>query len=194
MALAVIVFSIIVGMLWGGRIERLINLNLQKVELVLLALILQYAVAFSATLGVPILLAYSEGILMLTYILLLVGLWFNRHIPSFWLVIIGVAMNALVILSNGGRMPVSPDALSAAGLDYYVPLLQRGNLLKHTLLTENTYFPWLADIIPLHKSFFPGGNVLSPGDIVLYLGVFFVIQRAMRKRKSRRKLPRHRKK
>jgi hypothetical protein len=191
MALAVLLISLLIGMIWGGKIERLLNLNLRRLEIIFIALIIQYAVAFSSTLGLSTLMSYSGLLITGSYILLLIGLYFNRHIPSFWLIIIGTGFNAAVIITNGGRMPVSTNALSAAGLEQYIPLLEKGNHLKHILLTESTVLPWLADFIPMHKSYFPGGNVISPGDILIYLGMFLVVQRVMRRRKSRRGQARH---
>ncbi len=191
MALAVLLISLLTGMLWGGKIERLLNLNLRRLEIIFIALIIQYAVAFSSTIGLSTLMQYSGLLITGSYILLLIGLYANRHIPSFWLIIIGTALNAAVIIANGGRMPVAPEALSAAGLEQYIPLLEKGNHLKHILLTETTILPWLADFIPMHKDYYPGGNVISPGDVLLYAGIFLVVQRVMRRRKSRRGQARH---
>jgi hypothetical protein len=191
MALAVLLVAILTGMLWGGRIERLVNLNLRRVEIIFIALIIQYAAAFSSTLGLSSLISHSGLMITGSYILLLIGLYSNRHIPSFWLIIIGTAMNAAVIIANGGRMPVAASALISAGLDQYIPLLEKGNHLKHILLSESTILPWLADFIPLHKAYYPGGNVISPGDILIYGGMFLVVQRVMRRRRSKRGQPRH---
>ena len=191
MALGVLLVAIVTGLFWGGRIERLVNLNIRHLVVIFIALIIQYSVAFSSTLGLPTLAHYSGELITLSYVLLLIGLFANRHIPSFWIIIIGSALNAAVILANGGRMPVSVEALTAAGLEQYIPLLEKGNHLKHILLTEATHLPWLADFISLHKSYYPGGNVISPGDILIYSGLFLVVQRVMRQRRSRRGTARH---
>ena len=52
--------------------------------------------------------------LIASYVLLGAFAWVNRRLPAVWLIIIGLALNILVIGVNGG-MPVSAAAIETAG-------------------------------------------------------------------------------
>lgn len=111
----------------------------------------------------------------------------NRHLPGAALLIAGTVANALVIMANGGRMPVSEWAVrvAAGGADRAtaLTLLRMEDSLTHQLLGPETRFPWLADIIPLPRPF-PFPSVASAGDVVLAIGLMWLILAAMGKRAS----------
>ncbi len=191
MSAIIVVFAVLIGLLRGGKLGRLLALPLQRLEWIFIALFLQYAVSFSAAFNLPFLERYANYILGASYLILLIGIWFNRNLPAIRVIAIGVLLNSVVIIANGGRMPVSAEALTKAGLEYSIPLLEQGNYLKHTLLTSKTAFPFLADVIPLPPPYYPGGKVISFGDIVLNLGIFTLVQRTMcqpRRRPRRKKV------
>lgn len=187
MSAVIVVVAIIIGLVRGGKIGRLFKLQFERIELIFIALFLQYAVSLSAAFGLPLLTNYGNIVLGTSYLLLLLGIWLNRKLPAARMISVGILLNALVIIANGGRMPVSTAALSQAGLDYYIPLLEKGNYLKHALLDGSTRFTFLADIIPLKPSIYPGGKVISVGDIILNLGVFILVQTTMCRRSPRRR-------
>jgi hypothetical protein len=97
------------------------------------------------------------------------------------LIFIGVLLNFIVMAANGGRMPVSPEAASI--LDpFFIEALKNGLYGKHTLITESTRLALLGDIIPLSAPY-PKEQVISLGDVVMNIGVFFFIQKLMVKQK-----------
>jgi len=189
MSAVIVVVAILIALVRGGKIGRLFKLQFERIELIFIALFLQYAVSLSAAFGLPLLTGYGNIVLAVSYLLLLLGIWFNRKLPAARMIAVGIFLNALVILANGGRMPVSAVALRQAGLDYYIPLLEKGNYLKHAMLDSGTRLPFLADIIPLKPSIYPGGKVISIGDIILNLGVFLLVQMTMCRRSPRRRTP-----
>ena len=75
-------------------------------------------------------------------------------------------------------MPVSLEALKKAGMAYLLPLLQSKTYIIHTLMNPKTRLKFLADIIPLPPPY-PRPRVLSVGDIIMGIGVFFLIQNYM---------------
>ena len=90
------------------------------------------------------------------------------------LALAGWLMNLAVMLPNGGRMPVSPDALAAvAGPERDVDV-REGHRSKHVLLDDDTVLAPLADIHTLR----PIGVVYSAGDVVLALGLLVVLAAA----------------
>ncbi|MGH3664575.1 MAG: DUF5317 domain-containing protein, partial [Egibacteraceae bacterium] len=124
-----------------------------------------------------LLLAASRGVgsavalplLGASQLALLGFLWANRFLPGMPLIFAGFALNAAVILANGG-MPVDRDALEAvvSGAAAFEPG-------KHRLLAPGDPLPWLADVIPLR----PLRTVVSAGDVVLAAGVAVLVANLM---------------
>jgi len=97
------------------------------------------------------------------------GLWRNRFLRGLWVVTLGYAMNTLAILANGGKMPVTAEALEAAGLAAAIPILERGGDALHVVVGPGTRLVWLSDIIPL------SGSVISVGDILITIGLALAV-------------------
>ena len=55
--------------------------------------------------------AWAPGALVSSQVVLLVFAWFNRRDPRVWVLGIGLLLNFLVILLNGGLMPISPGTV-----------------------------------------------------------------------------------
>lgn len=113
-----------------------------------------------------------------SYLILIIAIWLNRHIPGFWIFLIGVVLNAVVIWFNQGRMPVSLEALRLANLDYLIADLREG-VEKHLLINENTIFPFLGDVIPLIRPY-AGNKTISIGDVIQSLGITLWIWKVFR--------------
>ncbi len=176
MLIAGIAFGLVMGLLLGGRIERLADIRLQFLPLLFVAVIvrfgtetlLQYSVGIVDTLRVP-LLGIAYGLLLFT-------LWKNRSYPGLALAFIGIASNAIAILFNGGRMPVWMPAYEVSGLPG--PL----SSVLHTQLvgTGADFFLHLgplSDVVPI--PFWPLNNVASVGDIFLSAGLAFFLFAAL---------------
>ncbi|MFD1737884.1 DUF5317 domain-containing protein [Bacillus salitolerans] len=109
-----------------------------------------------------------------SYLLLSIGALINKHLPGFILFSVGMFLNFLVIIINGGRMPVSSKALEAANLSHYIEILESG-YRKHQLINEHTMLPFLGDVIPLHLPYALFDKVISIGDVIITFGmcIFF---------------------
>src|SRR5689334_442312 len=169
-----IALGLILGLLAGGSLLNLGALRLRRIGLLAIALALRVAtelllnahVAFADALRVP-LFATSFG-------LLLAALWVNRRFPGMSLAFVGILSNAIVILVNGGYMPIWEPALVAAGMTpadvtsaihYVLPPPLDANFLLH--------LGPLADVIPIPFPFVE--NVASIGDIFLTAGLAFFL-------------------
>lgn len=100
-----------------------------------------------------------------------------ERFPGVSWMLIGVFANAWVIFVNGGRMPISPAALSVAGLDRipeYQQLVQ-GASFTHQVANSATKLAFLGDTIPVPLPF-TEPVVASPGDIAICVGGFMLIQ------------------
>lgn len=105
-----------------------------------------------------------------TYLILALALSRQLHLPAFWPATLGTLLNALVILANGGQMPVDPLALEKAGLGYLFPFLEEARDGVHTLAGSHTRLLFLGDWIAIP----PLGKVVSPGDLFLALSLLLI--------------------
>ncbi|WP_042462823.1 DUF5317 domain-containing protein [Neobacillus dielmonensis] len=171
-----IVISFIVGFLRKGNLWGLAQLNLKWGWIFPLLLAIELAV-FSFQNDNKFLGDISGSIYMLVYVLGLLFLFMNRHNRGFWFIFTGVLLNFLAMAVNGGRMPVSEQA--AAVLDPgYIEALKDSLYAKHALLTSSTHLGFLGDVIPITDPY-PRTQIISIGDIVMNIGIFFFIQSLM---------------
>ena len=75
----------------------------------------------------------------------------------------GLALNALAILANGGRMPVAPEAARAAGVDTF-----------RSVSASAPHLRFLGDVFAIPKQL-PLANVFSVGDVLIGLGAMAFI-------------------
>ena len=167
-----IALGLVLGLLLGGRLEHLGDIRLRFLPLLFLAVIVRFATEAMLGARVEIVDTLRMPLLVSAYGLLLFTLWKNRSVPGLALAFIGIASNAMVILVNGGHMPVWAPALETAGLP---PDLSSVLHIK----VEGTGTDFLlrlvpfADIIPIP---FPlVRNVASIGDVFLTAGLAFFL-------------------
>ena len=173
-----IAFGLVAGLLLGGRLEHLADIRLRFLPLLFLAVIVRFATEALLGYGVGIVDVLRVPLFGAAYGLLLFALWHNRSYPGLALAFIGIASNALVILVNGGRMPVWAPAYAASGLPG--PLAS----VLHVELTGTgaeflARLGPLSDVIPIPIA--PVQNVASIGDLFLTAGLaFFLFATLMR--------------
>jgi hypothetical protein len=110
----------------------------------------------------------SEGVHMVSYLLLGAFAWSNRRIPGVPLIIVGGLLNFVAIVANGGVMPADPDlALHVAGAEGFV----------NAGAVENPRLLFLGDVFAT-PSWFPLYNVFSVGDVLMVLGVLTLLHGA----------------
>lgn len=176
-----LVLSIIIGKIRGGKINRIANLKIKKWYLFILAFAVQYLMSFGYLKGIEIIEQYYFYFHLASYALLFIGFAFN--IKNVWLdfAFLGVLLNAIAIFLNGGKMPVSLEAIHLAELPNAVAPLVNNQVATHKVLSMDMTAWYLGDIIPLIPPY-PFNKVISIGDLIMAIGVFFLIQKAMKKR------------
>jgi len=179
----IIIISIIIGLLRDGKLSSLSQISLKKTELMVLACLIQGGIIFLGSRNIKFVLDYSSYMIIFSYIILLLAVWYNKELKGIKLITLGIIFNFIVIAANGGHMPVLLSSLHKAGLDDFALVLKEGTYVTHTLITEKTLFGFLADVIPLSPPF-PDPSVLSAGDFLMFYGVFSLIQNAMVKKEQ----------
>lgn len=177
----IIIISIIIGLLRNGKLSSLSQISLKRIELILLACLIQAGLVFLASKKVKFVLDYSSYMIIFSYIVLLLAIWYNRKLKGINFIALGITLNFIVIVANGGHMPVLLSSIYKAGLNDFALVLKEGTYVTHTLITEKTLFGFLADVIPLSPPF-PDPSVVSAGDFLMFYGVFSLIQNAMLKK------------
>ena len=177
MLLDAAVLAVVIGLLGGGRLTRLSELDLRAVGVFLAAAAIQIGLLAMAAKAVPLPRGAAAALYVASFGLVLIGLWLNRRLPGVWLVLLGVLMNFVVIVANGGSMPVDRDLALQAGDEKLVAMLDSPDYVGHMPATESTRLRPLGDVlrlpmlIPRPRFFSPG----SMGDVLITVGACWLI-------------------
>ena len=160
-----IVFGIVLGLAGGGNLSNLARLKFRWPLLLVAAVALRYVVIFTPLNrvdGAQYVYALSLALIVLWTV------WHLRRLPGVWLVTAGGILNLVVVLANGGRMPV--DATLAARQLGGV-LAQRGHIGQYAVMGPDTHLNPLGDWLSLG----PLPEAYSPGDLLIAMGIALVI-------------------
>jgi hypothetical protein len=165
-----------------GDLSGLARLRLRSPELVFIAFALQIPMLRYPAGGVGRPFPPVSILFLLSCLLLLVFAWRNRHLAGTWMLGLGVTLNMLVMVGNGGFMPISPGTLArlspGALPDQWQPGYHRQQSKGITLSRPETLLWELSDIFVLPPPF-PLPAAFSLGDVFITGGVFLLLQRAM---------------
>ena len=183
--LVAIAASLLVGFLTGGSLSGAREIGrIRLLPMLVLALLVQVAI-FSPLLGQqPFIHDIGPYIHIATILMSLFVMTRNLHIPGMPVIIAGAALNALVIIANGGYMPSPEDALRESGQYEHVYVSEEERrtggytLTNSTVANDDTNLRFLGDVIPIPEGI-PLANVISIGDIVLAIGAGIAIVRVM---------------
>lgn len=174
------VLSFLIALLRGGRVSALAGLRFNGLYFLAGAMFTRLVLVLTPLqprLLDPAIgdLRYGGLLYSLSLLMTLVTLLSNARLPGLKLVTLGLLLNFAVIAANFGQMPGAPDKLAAAG---YIgpPATQWSNF---TVMNENTRFWFLGDNI-LVGSPWPHPSVISLGDVLIIVGVFWFFQRVMK--------------
>ena len=166
--------GLVVGLLTGGSLRNLLQRRLRWPLVVIAAFVIR-ELEIRTPLGSA---AWGPAIFALSLAVLLAwAAWHHDRLPGIWLVVVGIGMNLVVVLVNGGRMPV---ALAAAHLGP-AQLRDQGTFAQYALAGPDTHLGWLGDWIVLPPPIgrlFP--QAYSPGDLVSTAGFAVVLFLATR--------------
>ena len=183
----ILVLAVLLSFLIGvirtrGRINGLARLRLRSTGLVFIGLVLQIPLLRSPAEGVDSPFPPFSILFLLSYPFLLIFAWRNRRLAGAWMLGLGVFLNFVVILVNGGFMPISPDTLVRLNLNTSPDQWQTNTHRHHSkgiiLLKSETLLWELSDIFVLPPPF-PLPTAYSLGDVFIAGGAFLLLQKAM---------------
>ena len=117
--------------------------------------------------------------LLVSLALFFIFTWLNRRLPGMPVLMIGLLLNLVVIVANGGWMPISTYTASLlTGKDalQFMNLGGRFGEKDILLLAQNTRLEFLADRFLL-PAWLPYKVAFSLGDVLISLGVFWLLVR-----------------
>lgn len=163
------------GMISGGKLSGFYHVKFRKYGFVMMAFAIQALTQTLALQGAKVFRHSAFAIVIISYLLLLTGFWLNRKYSGFLVMGVGSILNAIVMLANSGRMPVSVPLLERAGEFEAIAFLQSGMDYRHVAMNESTHLVFLADIIHLPGILGNAMRVVSIGDIVIAVGIGMIV-------------------
>ncbi len=151
--------------------------QIQHIWLVLAAYIPQFFIFFLPATRSTIPDQWVAALFVFSQVLLLAFIWINRGIPGGWLMGIGLLLNFLAIILNGGMMPLTPQNaqhLLPAGSTVTLTLGERVGVSKDILLEKSATRLWFLGDVFLLPEWFNFPMAFSPGDVLLSLGAFWL--------------------
>lgn len=164
-----LLIAIAVGLATGGRLSRLASLEIRLWWLALAGLIVQILLFSPAFADIG---AIGPVVYVASSVAVLIAVIANWHLPGVVLILLGGVANQIAIISNGGYMPTTTEAMQVAGL---APTAGYSNSAE---LAEPA-FAWLTDVYALPAGM-PFANVFSLGDVLIGLGIAWLALRTMR--------------
>lgn len=114
----------------------------------------------------------SFALELLCYGLLIAFILANHRQGGFKAMAFGVLLNAVVVLANGGFMPVDGTALKALGFNETYQELSNLMIFGHQLMSDSTHLPFLGDVFHL-KPPYPFPKSVSLGDWIMGFGILY---------------------
>ena len=111
-----ILLGLVLGLLAGGRLRNLAEIQLRWTGLLVAAVVLRFATEWALGAGIDIVEMFRLPLLTAAFVVLLAALWINRSYPGLSLAFLGVLSNTLVIVANNGFMPIWQPALVAVNV------------------------------------------------------------------------------
>ncbi|HJU47387.1 MAG TPA: DUF5317 domain-containing protein [Gaiellaceae bacterium] len=169
LGLAVVV-GVAVGLLLGGRLERIAELRLRGLWLLYAAVGIQVVAFPFAFMPWRTGEGAAKALWLISYGLLIVAAIVNRRVTGAPVVALGMALNLVAVVANGGSMPALPGAIEGAGMSY--------DTHNNSVAAATPHLPWLVDRWPAPE-WVPLANVFSVGDVVIAIGAVLLVVFAM---------------
>src|SRR3954452_8511711 len=149
----------------GGRIGALAELRFRARGVLFASIVAQVLIISVVPAGSSTL---HDAVHIGTYVAVAAFVVANRRMPWVWLVALGGALNFAAIVANGGVMPATPRALTAAGMVVARAEFTNSGAVAHP------HLQFLGDVFWLPSSW-PVSNVFSVGDVVILLGALLAM-------------------
>jgi len=158
---------------FGRRtLDRIAAIPLRSAWLALLALAMQWPLLrMPAGLGQH---SVEQGLFILSHVLLLAFVWRNRRLAAIQIAGLGIICNLIVIVANGGYMPITPETLvqiNPGTTPAAWPAGEHYGGSKDLILLRPQTALWLLSDILVVPPPFPWPAAFSLGDLIVAAGI-----------------------
>ncbi len=176
--LVALVAGLLVGLGWAGWQHRPYQAPaLRSTWLAFAAFFPQLVVAYLPATRHLLIDWLASIVLLISLTLFSVFAWRNRHLSGMPVLLTGLALNLIVIVANGGWMPINPQTASRLTGNDVLGVMSLGSRFGQKdilLLSQNTHFEFLADRFFL-PDWIPYKVAFSLGDVLVSLGIFWLL-------------------
>jgi len=185
MYIEAMILGLILGIIRNGRLNNFADMKFKGGILII--------VAFAA-----FVMPYIMGIIGISYepiavfpfaaaLIALVVAILNYDKSGMKLIILGGFINVVIMALNHFQMPVDLARMSAFGLDALTLSVREGTVLNYVDVTHAHFLsPFLGKVIILPSSY-PLNKLISLGDIIMSIGIIFLVQGEMMMFSSRKR-------
>ncbi len=164
--LAVLAVAVITVPLLGGRLQRLIDIDLGWTWLVAAAIGTQILIISIIPDGFD---GIHRPLHFLSYVFAGAFVLLNIRLPGLWLIGLGGALNLIAIAANGGVMPATAAALRSAGM------ATESDEFVNSDVLEDPKLLFLGDIFAIPDEVPVLDTVFSVGDVLIALGTVVLV-------------------
>lgn len=176
--LSALVAGLLAGWGWSRLRKRPYQVpNLQVGWLAALAFLPQIGMAYLPATRHLVSDGFVATSLIISLLLFLGFVWWNRQLPGMPILMSGLILNLLVMVANGGWMPIDPKTASQLVGTNVLQIISAGSRFGQKdilLLPQQIHFGVLADRFLL-PAWFPYQVAFSLGDILIALGIFWLL-------------------
>jgi hypothetical protein len=173
--------ALLVALGQGGSLRNLSLLPVRGSSLLIASFAIQLLLYAPGVRDSAIILQCGSAIYIGALLLALLGALRNWQLgTAIRVATLGLALNAFVIVLNGGHMPVDASAMAAVHGQAKAPEIAANRLYENTgIATVSTRMAPLTDVLPVRL---PNGygNVYSVGDVLLATGIAVAVYSATR--------------
>ncbi len=181
-SLIAILIGILIGYLAKGKLENLANLEFKALPLIVTSFLLRFFVYRDFFLSTHFAIQFGSLLQNLSNFTALLFLFLNLNQPGIKLIFVGTFSNFLATFLNGGRMPVSINALKLVHHQDVVFKINRYEWYPSCFLDHQTRVSFLCDVIPFRFPLKILEAAISIGDIFILVGLLVLIFKGMKKR------------
>lgn len=183
-----VVLAFVLALVRGGSLLNIATVPMRGAVLIFSGLALQVVVYLPGLRTAPLVVRWGASLYEVALALLLLAALLNWRLGvGLRLATVGLALNILVVVVNGGSMPTNLQAQQqVAGRARAAEIQNTAHYANARAATPQSALVELSDIIPIPL---PGGhgNVYSLGDVLLALGGALVIYTGTRHTPSQRR-------
>jgi len=174
MYIEAIIIGVIIGMARNGRLSNFLEVRFKGWYLCFFAFVL-----FLVPYGLKLTHIQFDTIQIFPYIAMVICAliaWMNFQKNGMKIILLGIVLNLIVMGFNDFLMPIDTIKMTALGFDSFVESLKNGNVINYIALEKAAPMSqYLGKVIAL-PDFYPLAKVLSIGDIIVSIGIVWVIQ------------------